>query len=114
MKPQTVYLSRGSNGVGGVLGNSHKTAFLHKGNEGRCKKQSPQQVGGMLPGLILRAIVAKKRKQNVAKAMGNYIKKGVSARISVAKSVAQKKVPTPGSTGMSAKRFIMSGLFGLG
>lgn len=112
MKAQSVYLFRGSNGVGGVLGNSHKTALVHKGK--RRKNRSPCQVGGMLPGLILRAILAKKRKQNVGKAMADYIKKGTSGRIAIAKSMAQKKVPTPGNTGMSGKRFIMSGLFGLG
>lgn len=111
MKPQTVQMF---SGVGGALGNSNRIAYVHKGNTGKGKNQSPYQVGGMLPGLILRAILAKRRKKNVAKAMGDYIKKGTSARISIAKSVAQKKVPTPGSTGMSGKRFIMSGLFGLG
>lgn len=103
-----------SNGIGGVLGNSQKTTYVHKRRRRKCKKTALPQTGGMLPGLILRAVLAKKRKQSVRKAMGDYIKKGISGRISVAKNVAGKKVPTPGNTGMSARRFMMSGLFGIG
>lgn len=114
MKPQSVHLYHGSNGFGGVLGNSQKTAFVpvkKKKAKGKAKKV---QHGGMLAGLIARAIIAKRRKKNVGKAMGDYMKKAIGTRISVAKTVAQKKVPTPSNTGMSAKRFVMSGLFGLG
>jgi hypothetical protein len=108
MNPYTV---KSSNGIGGVLGHK-KPAFVVFCK--KRKKKNIKQTGGMFPGLILRAILAKKRKQNVGKAVGDYLKRGTSARIAVAKSVAQKKVPTPGNTGMSAKNFFMSGLFGIG
>lgn len=114
MQPQTVHMFSSSNGVGGVLGSSHKTAYVPIKWKKARGKQGTVQTGGMLPGLIISAILAKKRKKNVGKAMGNYMKRGIGARIAVAKSAAQKKVPTPGNTGMSAKQFVMSGLFGLG
>lgn len=79
----------------------------------KANKKNVQQ-GGMLPGLILSAVKAKKRKQNVGKAMGDYLKGAVGRRVAVAKTVAGRKVPTPKNTGMDAKKFLMSGLFGLG
>lgn len=88
------------------------------GNRGRKvhkkRTKKKKQIGGMLPGLVLQALLAKKRKKSVSKAVGKYLKKGVGRRLAVAKQVAQKQIPTPGNSGMSAKEFIMSGLFGIG
>lgn len=106
MRTQSVHLCPHT-GVGGVYGHAHNRSFIHK-------QGHRPQTGGMIAGLVLNAILAKKRKQSVSKAMGNYFKKAVGTRIAVAKNVANKKVPTPGNTGLSGGNFLMSGLFGIG
>jgi len=68
----------------------------------------------MLPGLIAKMIIAKRKKQSMGKAAKQYLSGGVGRRFNVAKVAAGKKIPTPSNTGMTAKKFIMSGLFGLG
>ena len=77
------------------------------------RRKRRRQLGGMLPGLIAALVKAKRQKRNVGSAAGRYLKGAVGRRINVAKVAAGKKVPTPSNTGMSAKKFFLSGLFGL-
>jgi len=70
------------------------------------------QIGGMLPGLILGFVKAKKQKKKFK--AGDYLKKAFNRRVAVAKVASGKKIPTPGNTGMSVGDFFKSGLLGIG
>ena len=87
-----------------------------RGQKPRARRAAKRknQIGGMLPGLILAIVKAKKQKKKVGKAMKNYMTGAVGRRIAVAKTVAGKKIPTPGNTGMSAGDFFKSALLGIG
>ena len=76
------------------------------------KKRKKIQKGGFLPGLIAGLVKAKLKKKKFD--TGKYMKGAIGRRLSVAEVAAGKKVPTPANTGMSAKKFFTSGLFGMG
>ena len=78
----------------------------------KATARARRQVGGMLPGLFLGMLKAKKRNKKFN--VGNYLKNSFVRRFNVAKVAAGKKVPTPENTGMSRGSFWKSALFGLG
>jgi len=80
-------------------------------NKRTYNAKQQEQIGGMLPGLIIGFIKAKLKKKKFNAT--NYLKDAIGKRVSVAKVVAGKKVPTPGNTGMSVGDFFKSGLFGM-
>lgn len=84
----------------------------------RVTKKKRKQIGGFLPGLlgplIANAIRKKQGKKPVNFNARKYMKGAIGRRIQVAKLAKGKKIPTPGNTGMSTKKFLMSGLFGVG
>ena len=88
---------------------SNKRTYNAKQTKRRQNKH--EQIGGMLPGLIIGFIKAKLKKKKFNAT--NYLKDAIGKRVSVAKVVAGKKVPTPGNTGMSVGDFFKSGLFGM-
>ena len=84
----------------------------------RKTRARTQQIGGFLPGLLGHVIGNHIRKKQGKKPIKfdtkEYMKNAIGSRIKVAKTVAGKKAPTPGNTGMSGTHFMKSGLLGIG
>ena len=84
----------------------------------RTTRARTQQIGGFLPGLLGHLIGNHIRKKQGKKPVKfdtkEYMQNAIGGRIKVAKTVAGKKAPTPGNTGMSGTHFMKSGLLGIG
>ena len=98
----------------------HKRQFRKKRRQvgGKSSSRRQNQIGGFLPGLlghlIGNAIRKRQRKKPVKFSAKRYMTNAIGRRVQVAKQAAQRKLPTPGSTGMNVKTFLNSGLFGIG
>ena len=80
--------------------------------KGYGKGQQTTQTGGMLPGLIIGLVKAKKKKKHFN--VGKYISDSFGKRAKVINVAKGKKVPTPGNTKMDTGSFFKSGFFGIG
>ena len=86
--------------------------FVTMGKRRRQHKRKTRQYGGFLPGLLGNLIgrsIARRKGRRVPKFnVGQYMKRSFGDRIKVAKVAAQRKIPTPGNTGIPTKRFLQS------